>query len=292
MLDHPTPPSPFGPRIREVPILRRGVLPVVLGGGYGIDGGSTRLAWAAGVSVFFWLPLWRRMRRGLLKVLRSDAREQVTIMSGTPIRNRFVARAMLAWTTRALSTTYVDVWFDLWVKDERCFHPSHQNWVESQRSAGHIRAYGVSTHRRAIAERALAHPNVDVVMLRFNAAQRGIADLAEQNSRAEHPKLIIGYTATKWGYLVRSHPDGPPGISVPTASDCYALTLDTPGFDLVLAGPRDRRQLQDAFDFFLYSGPDWQVRRQALLHYGDFVAERYGRNGRYKSPVKFGVIPP
>lgn len=278
-------------RHRTVPRIARQVLPIVLGGGYGIDGGSTRLAWAAGISVFFWLPMWRGMRRGLRKVLHTDLREHLTIISGTPSRSRFTASAMLAWTKSSLSTPYVDVWMDLWVKDERCFDPQHMAWVLRQKRSGDVRAYGISTHRRAIAERALGHPEVDVVMLRFNAAQRGIFDLVEANQHSDRPKLIIGYTSTKWGYLVRRDPSCPSGMPIPTASDCYALTLESPGFDLVLAGPASRTELESSLDLFGYGQADWSRRRKVLLDYGELIATRYGRENSYESPAKFGLIP-
>src|SRR5204863_8624468 len=91
--------------------------------------------------------------------------------------------------------------------------------------------------------RHLAEPLIDGIMVRYNAAHPG----AEQDvfPLLDGSRGVVAYTATCWGRLL-----DPARIAgrepVPRASDCYRFALTNPAANVVLAGPRDRAELDEA----------------------------------------------
>ena len=63
---------------------------------------------------------------------------------------------------------------------------------------------------------------------------------------ARDPKPgMVAYTATRWGQLPRAALT-PAGEQTPRGSDCYRFALTNPAVDLVLCGPKDAVELDEA----------------------------------------------
>lgn len=266
-------------------------VPLILGGGYDISSGSTRLSWCAGVTHFFWTPFWRKMTKGLREILRCAPRNQVVIMSGNPTQSKVIGTLLFNTSLQLLGIDYIDIWLELWVKDSRRFNPNVMKWVNKKKQEGKIKLFGISTHRHEIAEFALNRDDIDVIMLRHNSAHRYYEDFFEKNSHLVEKKILITYTSTKWGYLITRDADWPAQNEVPTAADCYAYSLDNRFVDFVLIGPSNREQLESAFNFFEYSDVEWKQKRALLEAYGKHIYDKYGANNSYKLRKKFHLIP-
>ena len=144
-------------------------------------------------------------------------------------------------------------------------------------AAGRVRRLLVSGHERRLFPELAADPTFDALMVRYNAAHPG----AEVDV---FPKLptprpgIVAYTATRWGGLVDPRLV-PPGEPVPRASDCYRFALAHPAVDLVLAGPRNGAELDEALAA-LDRGPmaadeiAWMKRVGAAVRAASLVGRR------------------
>ena len=109
---------------------------------------------------------------------------------------------------------------------------------------GRARHVMISGHDRALFPLLAREPAYAALMVRYSAAHPG----AEQDV---FPHLgdgrpgIVAYTATSWGRLVDPRL-APAGEAVPRGSDCYRFALSPPSVDLVLAGPKDGAELDEA----------------------------------------------
>jgi predicted aldo/keto reductase-like oxidoreductase len=84
---------------------------------------------------------------------------------------------------------------------------------------------------------------------------------------------VIAYTATRWGHLL-DPTKMPEGESPPEASDCYRFALGHPAVDLVLCGPADRAQMQEALRT-LERGPLDPDEMERMRRIGDHIYGHY-----------------
>lgn len=145
---------------------------------------------------------------------------------------------------RQFRTDYIDVFLFLGVMKPEEFRPDIHEGLLKLKEEGKVRAIGLSCHNRPFLGKLAAAGDVDVLMLRYNAAHRG----AEQEvfpHLAVHNPGVISYTATRWTKLLH-HPNTlPKGTRVPTAGECYRFVLSNPHVHTVLTGPRNIRQLRE-----------------------------------------------
>jgi aryl-alcohol dehydrogenase-like predicted oxidoreductase len=116
--------------------------------------------------------------------------------------------------------------------------------------AGKARTIMVSCHHRPTFASYIANPAYGSIMVRYNAAHRG----AEQEvfphvtaalDRPAGAPGVIAYTATRWGALL-DRTIVPAGEPVPRASDCYRFALSRPEVDVVISGPANGGELDEA----------------------------------------------
>ena len=146
------------------------------------------------------------------------------------------------------------------------------------RAQGKVRHLMLSTHNRPslqghFREFEAGRSPFDVFMLRYNAVHRGGERDAFPHLPAEHPPGLIAYTATRWGHLL-DPAKMPPGESPPPARDCYRFALSHPAVSLVLCGPANREQMQEAIRA-LDAGPLTQEELARMRRIGDHI---YGRH--------------
>jgi predicted aldo/keto reductase-like oxidoreductase len=83
----------------------------------------------------------------------------------------------------------------------------------------------------------------------------------------------VAYTATRWGHLLDPK-KMPPGETPPPARDCYRFALSHPAVSVVLSGPANREQMQEALRA-LDSGPLDSDEIAHMQRIGDHVYGRY-----------------
>jgi aryl-alcohol dehydrogenase-like predicted oxidoreductase len=171
-------------------------------------------------------------------------------------------------------------YFDLLLLGARNERPAeaYVEAFERLREQGKVRHLALSTHNRPLLPslfdefRSGASPYA-MFMLRYNAVHRGAErDVFPFVPDGPRPG-IIAYTATRWGHLLdpKKMPDG---MSPPSASDCYRFALGQPAVDMVLTGPANREQMDEALRA-LERGPLDPEEQERMRRIGDHIYGRY-----------------
>ncbi len=223
-----------------------------------------------GVNYFFAYGWDRQMVRTLRDVSPSK-RHEIVIATGAYnwiLRHSDIRRS-LEKRLRQFRTDYIDVFQFLGVLKPEHLPPKVLDDLRRLREEGKVRAIGISTHDRKLAGRLAAEGALDTLMIRYNAAHRG----AEQDIFPQleiHDQGVIGYTATRWGYLLRRPKPWPKDRPVPTAEQCYRFVLSNDHVHVCLTAPRNLRQLAANIEA-LEQGPLAPDALRFMLEFGDVV---------------------
>jgi aryl-alcohol dehydrogenase-like predicted oxidoreductase len=110
--------------------------------------------------------------------------------------------------------------------------------------AGRVKRLMISGHQRTLFPALAEDPAYEAIMVRYNAAHTGAETEVFPLLKEPRPG-VVAYTATRWGDLLDPKLV-PPGEAVPRASDCYRFALSHPSVDLVLSGPANGAELDEA----------------------------------------------
>lgn len=206
---------------------------------------TVRVAAEEGINLFFAFGIDTQMSAALREIMPAR-REQFVLATGAynyiwraqDIRKTFEKRL------RQFNTDYIDFFLFLGVTKPAEFPQKVRDELRLLREEGKVRAIGLSCHHRHFLGELAESGEMDALMLRYNAAHRG----AEQDifpHLAAHNPGVLGYTATRWGYLLRRPRTLPKGARVPTAGECYRFVLSNPHIHSVLTSPRSERELRE-----------------------------------------------
>jgi aryl-alcohol dehydrogenase-like predicted oxidoreductase len=151
------------------------------------------------------------------------------------------------------------------------------------REQGKVRHLAMSTHNRPLLpslfdEYQGGTSPFDVFMFRYNAVHRGAEqDVLPFVPRERRPGLIA-YTATRWGHLLdpKKMPEGEAPLS---ASDCYRFALMQDEVDMVLCGPSNQEQMDEALRA-LDRGPLDEDELERMRRIGDHIYQSSKPNFR------------
>ena len=203
------------------------------------------------INFFFWTPRMGRVTPALRRALHAD-RDRYVVATGPATAwwasnlRRFVHKAL-----RLLDTDHLDVLQMHSVGLTSSWKQSTVNEMVTLRDEGKVRSIGISTHNRVLAGMLAADSPLDLLMIRYNAANPG----AEHDIFPHLPdrgRSVVAYTATSWRQLLR-RPRGWTG-QVPTAGHCYRFCLSQDKVDVVLTGPKNGQQLRENLQA-LQAGP-------------------------------------
>ena len=150
---------------------------------------------------------------------------------------------------------------------------------ERLREKGKVRFLSLSSHNRPLLPTLLADYKAgtspyDLLMLRYNGVHRGAEkDVFPYVPERPNRPMICTYTATRWGHLLDPS-KMPPGESPPSARDCYRFSLSHPAVDMVLCGPANAGQMDDAIAA-LESGPLEADERERIERIGAHLYRQY-----------------
>ena len=253
---------------RDVPALEHRVFRLGLATNYGVEGVDLEWALEQGVNYVFWTPKARQVTKSLKAALKRD-RESLILACG-PTTGYFGGSIRRACDRllKTLDTDYLDIFQLFWLGRTSAWTQSTIEALVSLRESGKVRAIGVSIHDRKRAGKLAEDSPLDMLMVRYNAAHTG----AEQDifpHLAKRKPAIIAYTATRWRGLLKRPKDWS-GL-VMTASDCYRFCLSNPNVDLVLTGPKNRRQLQENISNLREKGPLSEEEYRWIREFGQVV---------------------
>jgi aryl-alcohol dehydrogenase-like predicted oxidoreductase len=149
---------------------------------------------------------------------------------------------------------------------------------ERMRERGLVRFVTLSSHNRPLLPKLLSEYQqgrspYELLMFRYNAVHRG----AEQDvfpfvSEGRRPTMAT-YTATRWGHLL--DPSKMPAGEEPlSARDCYRYSLSHPAVDMVICGPANGEQMDEAISA-LERGPLEPDERERIERIGAYIYGQY-----------------
>jgi predicted aldo/keto reductase-like oxidoreductase len=147
-----------------------------------------------------------------------------------------------------LNTGYIDIATLYYVEsasewDQIVSDGGAHGYLERQKLDGRLRMIGLTSHTRNLAAAWAATRLLDMLMIRHNAAHRG-AERDVFPVAAELGIPVVTFTGLRWGALLRSTPEDPPGFVPPTPKECYRFCLAHEHVTVALAAPANRRELE------------------------------------------------
>ena len=199
-------------------------------------------AFDAGVNLFFGYSLDRQMVKCLKDIFQSH-REKCVLVTGAYnlLYGHPNLRKSLEKRLKQFGTDYIDCFLFLGVMKPKQMKDYVFEELNKFKEEGKIRAFGLSCHDRKFLGDIAEKGKADVLMLRYNAAHPG----AEQEvfpHLEKHDPGVIGYTATRWGFLLKKPKKGWDSDRIPTPGECYRFVLSNPHVDVVLSAPRTKEQ--------------------------------------------------
>ncbi len=150
---------------------------------------------------------------------------------------------------------------------------------ERLKDRGLVRFLSASSHNRPLIPQFFAdyergESPYDLLMFRYNAVHRGAEqDVFPHVSPDKPHQTTLVYTATRWGHLLDPS-KMPPGESPVSARDCYRYSLSHDAVDMILCGPANRDQMQEAIAA-LEKGPLDSDERERIERIGKYLYAQY-----------------
>jgi len=200
-------------------------------------------AFAAGINYFFSYKLPCDQLTSGLKPLLSSRRDAIFIATGSESRDSNMLRHYLEQVRQSLDTNVIDAFFIEYLSPQDSSNEIETVLTVLQRwkTEGWIRYVGASTHNREVALKLIEHGGWDVLMLRYNMAHRKAEEKVLPAAHAAGLP-VIAFTCTRWGSLLKGHPQW--HEAAPTAADCYRYALHHPAVQVPLTAPGTLSQLQ------------------------------------------------
>lgn len=220
-----------------------------------------------GINLFFWDPMFKNMTWALLE-LPAEKRSRLfiygTIGFGGPkqIRKAFFKRLNILKLEKLSGFTLG------WVRSEFRVRQSIIDEMTEWKEKGYCDNIGISAHRRKLAYRIYRKNVLDLFMLRYNAAHRGLEQDFLDGLDPEDLPTVITYTTTRWGKLLQK----PPGweADMPRPGDLYRFSLSHPRVNAVLMSPRNTEELESNLKV-LSEGPLKPDEMKFVKKFGDAV---------------------
>ncbi|UQA54564.1 aldo/keto reductase [Polyangium aurulentum] len=236
----PRPLPARSPALRPLGRTGLSVSPLVLSGAHGVPSAALAEAREAGVNAFFWEPRYAELTRFLRS--RRAGREDIVVIAGTYNAGAEAIRKDVERALARLRTDWIDVFLLFWVRSRERLSRADHDALAQLAAEGKVRAFGFSTHDRAICREALVEASWPVVMTRHSAAHPGAEETVFPEARARGTGVLT-FTATSYGRLLRPVPGDDPEAQTASAADCYRYSLSQPGVSACLCAPRSRKEL-------------------------------------------------
>jgi aryl-alcohol dehydrogenase-like predicted oxidoreductase len=241
--------------------------PLGLAGSFGIDAGGVERAFhELGVNYFFVTLRMTETLEGLRRLIRQGHRDRLVLALGASIPTGRGVRSAWEKCARALGVDDIDVFQLFWVQAH--WYVTGKTWPEMRKlkEEGRAKALGISCHDRPMARALVDELDLDLLMIRYNAAHRGAErEIFASLDPARRP-AIVAYTATRWGRLLKPAK----GLLPMSAPECYRFALGHPAVDVVLSGPKSFDELRANAEGVL-EGPLSDARLREVRSFGDAV---------------------
>lgn len=201
-------------------------------------------AFTAGINYFFSYNLSSDPQFSRLKFLAATQRADIFIATGSESRHPDTLQNHLSQVQRSLDTDVIDAFFVEYLspKDNLDEIEAMLRQLQQWKMQGWIRCVGASTHNRETALQLIEQGEWDILMLRYNMAHRKVEEQVLPAAQARGIP-VIAFTCTRWGSLLKAHPQW--HKPAPTAAECYRYALQHPAVQMALTAPATCSQLQE-----------------------------------------------
>jgi len=225
---------------------------------------------------------WCGYRDALSQTIAALGPERSKVVVAVQFESRAAADAVreFDYISNQLRTGYIDIATLYYVESEEEWQQiiSPDGAMEhllAQKQAGRLHSIGLTSHQRCLAARWAETGLLDLLMIRYNAAHRGAErDIFPVTSERKMP--VVTFTGLRWGALLRSTADDPPGHQPPSPRDCYRFCLANQHVSVALTAPGDRSELEHDLGLL----DDWRAPSQdeweAIREHGDRVNRHAG----------------
>jgi predicted aldo/keto reductase-like oxidoreductase len=208
-------------------------------------------------------------------------RREVLVCVQFEARTAAEAETELRQILRELSTDYVDALTFYYVEapDEwrQIIGPGGAlEFCREAQRRGQVRALGLTTHQRLLAATVARSGLLDLLMIRYNAAHRGVEKEVFPVTGAIGLPAVV-YTCLRWGALLRPTPDDPPGFEPPRAPAWYRFALQNPAVTVALMAPDNRAELDEDLTVLNLPDPLPPHEYERLAQHGQRVRRHAGR---------------
>jgi len=241
--------------------------PLGLAGSYGIDAeGVERAFHELGVNYFFVTLRMTETIEGLRRLIRAGHRERLVLALGASVPTGWGVRGAWEKCAKALGVDTIDVFELFWVQAH--WYVTGHTWPAMQKlkEEGRARALGISCHDRPMARALVDELDLDLLMIRYNAAHRGAEKEIFATLDPTRKPAVVSYTATRWGKLLKPAKD----LGPMSAPECYRFALGHPAVDVVLCGARSFDELRENAEG-VRQGPLPAERLGEVKRFGDAV---------------------
>ncbi|MBI2394229.1 MAG: aldo/keto reductase [Deltaproteobacteria bacterium] len=247
---------------------------------FGVQARDVERAFERGINYLYWGTARTAPFGEALRNLGAKRREAMVTVIQSYTRVGALMRPSLERALRATKLEYTDVLLLGWWNQ-----PPPRRILDAAialRESGKARHIVISCHDRHTFARYAADPTYGAIMVRYNAAHPG-AEREVFPYLGERPPGVVAYTATRWGALLDPLMV-PEGERAPRASDCYRFALSHRAVNVVLFGPRDGADVDEALTT-LDRGPMSEDELAWMKRVGAGVREK-AANARRFAPVR------
>ncbi|HEU4537951.1 MAG TPA: aldo/keto reductase, partial [Polyangiaceae bacterium] len=226
----PAPERPFGATGLRLP-------PLAISGRYGLPPEAFDEALGRGARLFFWEPTYEGQTH-FVRRLPPARRASLAFIAGSFEAEPRAVRRDAENALRALGVASIDVFVLFWARSAARLSDRVAEALGRLREAGHVKTFGVSTHRRDLAASAAAE-GWPALMVRHSAAHRGAESEVFPTALAQGTGVLT-FSNLCYGRLLH------PGEGErPSAADLYRYSLAQPGVSCCISGPRNAAQLRE-----------------------------------------------
>lgn len=238
-----------------------------------------------GINLFFWDPMFKNMTEALLE-LSPEERSRLFIYGTNGFGGPRQLRKALLKRLEILKLEKISGFTLGWVRSQFRVRQSIIDEMTEWKEKGYCDNIGLSAHRRTLAFKIYQKGKLDLFMLRYNAAHRGLE--RDFLDRLDGDKLptVITYTTTRWRKLLQK----PPGWEgeIPRPGDLYRFSLSHPRVNAVLMSPGSIDELESNLEV-LSEGPLRPDEMERVREFGNAVykslkkpvfGELFERSGR------------
>jgi aryl-alcohol dehydrogenase-like predicted oxidoreductase len=237
-------------------------------------------AWEQGLN--YWN--WCGEEDGMCEAIRDLGRKRTEVVIASQISvddwSRDTMRFELDRALKKLKTDWLDIVTLYYVESESEWSEilSEDGALRALKEAkqeGRIRAIGLTTHQRPLAANWVKSGELDLLMIRYNAAHRGVeTDVFPITDELGVP--VVCFTCLRWGALMKPTRNDPADFRVPVAREWYRFVLSNRSVGVALTAPNTRAELLENLALL----EDWREttaeERDALKGHGDRVRESAG----------------